>query len=177
MDCDSRSQLSMAVSGPHLGAAAHRVLKNTLQLKANNSGLLDRPYRNALQAVYKARPTGPLGHKRSFVQDLNHYHWSNHKPRDFPNSRSVQNFNEVECSRQNLRIQERLDSENQQQNIYVGMSNLRIEEQENCQQRPKMPDDKFLSNRQQPILNGPPLPLPPTNWIRRQPMRDPSGQA
>ncbi|KAG1333970.1 5'-3' exoribonuclease 4 [Cocos nucifera] len=177
MDCDSRSQLSVVASGPHLGAAAHRVLRNTLQLKATNSGLLERPYRNAPQAVYKPRPTGPLGHKRSFVQDLNYYHCSNHKPRDFPNYRSVQNFNESECSRQNLRVQGRLNSQNQQQNIYVGMLNLSIEEQENCQQHSKMPDDEFWSSRQKPILNGPPLPLPPTNWTRRQPIRDPSGRA
>ncbi|XP_038985371.1 5'-3' exoribonuclease 4-like isoform X1 [Phoenix dactylifera] len=171
-----RSQLSVARSGPHLGAAAHRLLKNTLQLKTNVSGLLDRPYKNALQAVYKPRPTGPLGHKRSFVRDLSYYRSSNHKPRDFPNSQSVQNSNEAECSRQNLRIQEKLISQNQQQNIYIGMSNMRIDEQENCQQHPKMPDDEFCSNRRQPILNGPPLPLPPTNWIRRQSVRDPSGR-
>lgn len=158
-----------AISGPLLGEAAHRLLKNSLQIYSNGSGLLDPPYRNSPNIMNnRPRPAGPSGYERGFTQDYLFAH--DHYPRGNPNSRSGPPFNE--SNRQNLRMEERLPLQERYHNLRSGFSNMTIEEGSRFRNQagmmqPRMPNTLGFNQmypQQHPQTSGPP-PRPPANWI------------
>ncbi|KAF6162771.1 hypothetical protein GIB67_029040 [Kingdonia uniflora] len=123
------AQVPRAISGPTLGDAAHRLLKNTLQLKPNDnsSGLLDyQPYQHLSnnQIQYRHRPAGPSGYERGFTQDTNSY-YGPPPPRagSISNSRSDLSFNDFQGKHpQNVRAYH-----GQYHNVQKGMASMSIE--------------------------------------------------
>ncbi|XP_022719209.1 5'-3' exoribonuclease 4 isoform X2 [Durio zibethinus] len=74
-----RAQVPGAIVGPQLGEAAHRLVKNTLNIKSNgsSSGLLEQPSLFNISSNYtsiRPRPAGPSGYERGFFDDPNHYY-------------------------------------------------------------------------------------------------------
>ncbi|XP_057962612.1 5'-3' exoribonuclease 4 [Malania oleifera] len=173
-----RAQVPGAISGPLLGEAAHRLLKNTLNIKNSFSPALHAqlPYQTAPvnHTVHRPRPAGPSGYERGFNENG---HYSNRRgimscPR-FPPSPS-----EIQGNRQNIRSQYRSsyqeqnhNYEEQYHNARVGMSALTIDSartRPHTTASPRMPSSGSLPNlRPQLVQNTSPLPSPPPKWINR----------
>lgn len=169
----SRPQLSGTLSGHVLGEAAHRLVKNSLQIKSNNTvRLLETPCRNAAQGGTKPRPAGPLGYERGFMEDRDYYQSSTYNPpssnvQGFSNPRPFQLASDFQECTQNFRMQK--SNFQDHVNISTGLANLTIEEGPGFQSHPRMPNARYWPNHQQRIQNaGPPPPLPPINWIGKQ---------
>lgn len=169
-----RQQVPGAITGPQLGEAAHRLVKNTLNLKSNgsHSGFWEQPPSRNFPGPYpvnRSRPAGPSGYERGFWQDPNAYYDNSFtqghmgRPR-FPASNGMQG------DRQNFRGQDRLHNQEQYRNVRTGMSALTMEE--NLRARspatmsPRMPNSGNASNTSQQFLqNTGALPAPPPKWI------------
>lgn len=160
-----------AISGPLLGEAAHRLLKNSLQMKSNGAGLLDPPYRNSPNIMNnRPRPAGPSGYERGFTQDYYHAHYQH--LRGNPNMRPAPPSNEVQLgNRQNFRTEDRLPLQEHYQNLGTGFGNMTIEDgsrfrHQTGMMQPQMQNAGFNQMYPNRYLqtSGPP-PRPPTNWI------------
>ncbi|XP_074570186.1 5'-3' exoribonuclease 4 [Curcuma longa] len=192
-----RPQVSGALSGPLLGEAAHRLVKNSLQIRSNNNaGSLDLAYRNAPTFGIKGKPTGPLGYERGYSENLNYYQYSNTGMQGFPNSRPK--LHDTQFSKQNTRMPESSNYHGQSSYSYgqytdnvPDVSQLRLENGPKQQSQIRMQSPVFSAQQQQSIQDvGPPPPFPPMNWIdkqmtrgyrsnisRKEPMDSPSEQA
>ncbi|MQM03598.1 hypothetical protein Taro_036387 [Colocasia esculenta] len=174
-----RPQVSGAISGQILGEAAHRLVKNTLQIKPNSgSGLLDFPhYRNNGPVAIRPRPAGPSGYEGGFFQDTSYYQYTNHNhPRGLPSSSraTAPSLNEAQGSTvRNVRIPDRSNAQDQY-HMRPGMASLTLEEgpRSSRQTQQRMPSAGIWPNQHQPVQNaGPPPPQPPMNWIGRPAVR------
>ncbi|OAY85167.1 5'-3' exoribonuclease 4, partial [Ananas comosus] len=173
-----RPQVSGALSGSLLGEAAHRLVKNSLQIKSSNTaGLLDMPFRNLPHANNgKRRPAGPWGYESGFVEDANPRYYS----RGFSNHRPPPFFYDAQVSKQNIKLHERPNPQDRDVCIKLGMSKLTMEEGGRSQPHQRIPNYSYSPNQQPPFQNsrlqpqqliqiaGLPPPLPPLNWIDRQ---------
>ncbi|PKA59751.1 5'-3' exoribonuclease 4 [Apostasia shenzhenica] len=172
-----RPQVSGAISGLLLGEAAHRLVKNSLQIKANSAGLLDTPY-NKKNPYFtsKPQPARPLGFEGGFdnpnyYQNTNYYHQHMHNPRGFSNSRPVQLTSERQKSKNN-RVNEIFSHQYQYYNYETGMSDLTLQDGPTLRHQPRVaPNAGFWLNQPPPPIQnvGPPPPQPPANWIGRLP--------
>lgn len=159
-----------------LEEAAQRLIKNTLNYKPNgSSGLVEQPvYQNIPYAVSRPRPAGPSGIERGFGDDPNsNYGYPYHMRGIMSNCRSPNPSNGVQGNRDNSRMQDRHQYQEQYGDIRTGMSHLRIEE--SVRSRPpagmhyRMPNSGYSRNSNlQSVQNMNPLPSPPTNWINKQ---------
>uniref|UniRef100_A0A2N9HAK1 Uncharacterized protein n=2 Tax=Fagus sylvatica TaxID=28930 RepID=A0A2N9HAK1_FAGSY len=152
-----RPQVPGAIAGPLLGEAAHRLLKNTLNIKTNNSssGYMEQAsYQNfsGNYTVNRLRPAGPSGYQRGFTEDPNYYQGHHN---NFPGMMARPRFNlasnGVQGERQNSRTQDRLQYQEQFRNLRTGVSALTIEE-----------TNQFVENMGAP-------PTPPPKWINKAP--------
>ncbi|XP_043691265.1 5'-3' exoribonuclease 4-like isoform X2 [Telopea speciosissima] len=169
-----RPLVPRAISGPLLGEAAHRLLKNTLQIKANtatSSALLDAPLKRNFhnQMVNRPWPARPSGYERGFPQDLNYYNAHYNPPRGtITSSRTGPNFHEMQGNRQNFRAQDG-QSYQEQYNLNTGLAAVTIEEGVRSWPHNGVQNAEYSPNLHQSTdwnLGSPPL--PPTNWIDRQ---------
>ncbi|CAL4944836.1 unnamed protein product [Urochloa decumbens] len=210
-----RPQVSGALSGSLLGQAAHRLVKNSLQIKSGSAaGLLDMPYRGAPYGPgNRPRPAGPLGYERGFVDNSNHAQMSRSVPNSHP-----QFFGDTQANRQPMRILERPNSRSHEAGIRASMSKLTIHEAPRPHQNNRVQNSGYWPNQphpnhyagpppqrpmqnisftpqrpmqnisftpqrpfqtggfpQQRPVNGVPPPLPPSNWIGKQPSGGPTG--
>ncbi|KAH7661514.1 5'-3' exoribonuclease 2 protein [Dioscorea alata] len=168
-----RAQVFGAISGPQLGEAAHRLLKNTLQIKSSSRpGLLEAPQWDS-PSSYKQRPAGPVGYEGGFIPDTNHYHHSNHYPRGSSSSRPFPyNSDNHYSSRQHYRAERPPYPQDQYYELRTRTSNLTLDEGPKVQPHELAPSAGFWQNQQPPLQNSrPPPPFPPMNWIDRQPYR------
>lgn len=173
-----RPQVPGAIAGPLLGEAAHRLLKNTLNIKTNNSssGSWEQSSRQNFPGNYtvnRPRPAGPSGYQRGFTGDPNFYHghynnfqgmMARPRPHLVPNG--------VQGERQNLRTQDRLQhledfhaltiegsartrppTVMSPATISIGMPNFGHSTD---------PPNQFVQNMGAP-------PIPPPKWINRAP--------
>uniref|UniRef100_A0A0D9ZEC4 5'-3' exoribonuclease n=1 Tax=Oryza glumipatula TaxID=40148 RepID=A0A0D9ZEC4_9ORYZ len=142
-----RPQVSGALSGSVLGEAAHRLVKNSLQIKSGYSaGLLDMPYRGAPYGPgNRPRPAGPLGYERGFVENS----YNGHMSRSVPNSHP-QFFGHAQANRQNVRILERPNYRNNDSAIHSGMSQLTIQDGPRMHQNNRMQNSGFSPNQPHP---------------------------
>ncbi|XP_057818492.2 5'-3' exoribonuclease 3 isoform X2 [Cryptomeria japonica] len=63
-----RAPVRGAISGPHLGAAAHRLLANSLQLRNNDSERSFSPHESSSHWMNsRSTPAGPQGYERGFA--------------------------------------------------------------------------------------------------------------
>lgn len=171
IDINFRPQVSGALSGHLLGEAAHRLVKNSLQIRSNNNaGLLDLAYRNGPTFGSKVKPTGPLGYERGY-ESPNYYQYSNTGMQGFSNSRPK--IHDTQFSKQNTRMPESSNSHGQSSYSNTGIvpdvSQLRLENGPKQQPQIRMQNPGFSVPQQQSILDGgPPPPFPPMNWIDKQ---------
>ncbi|KAK3020390.1 hypothetical protein RJ639_046123, partial [Escallonia herrerae] len=171
-----RPHVPGAISGSLLGEAAHRLLKNTLNIKPNgtSSGVLEQmSYRNSAgnHVVYRPRPAGPSGYEKGFFEDPNSFH--GHHPRGVMDTpRFAGPHNEFQGNRLNFRAQERTLYEEQYNNLRNGMSNMAIEgairTRSPAVMALRMPNSgQVLNTRHQFVQNVAPPPSPPTRWISK----------
>ncbi|KAM4108603.1 hypothetical protein ACB094_03G056900 [Castanea mollissima] len=183
-----RPRVPGAIAGPLLGEAAHRLVKNTLNAKNNNSssGYLEQgAWQNfpGNYTVNRPRPAGPSGYQRGFTEDANYYHGHHN---NFPGMVARPRFNGasngLQGERQNLRTQDRLQYPDQIRNLRTGVSALAIEEsvrtrppavmspRPTAMMSPRMPNlgnstnlpNQFVENMGAP-------PTPPPKWINKAP--------
>lgn len=115
-----RPRVPGAISSPRLGEAAHRLLKNTLNLKSNHnySGSVEQPsHRNSSSNQVNNRPraAGPSGYGRRFVEDRSSYCGNYDQGHEIAGSpRPAFSPYEWKASQQNLRTQERYLHQEQQ---------------------------------------------------------------
>ncbi|OMO62287.1 Zinc finger, CCHC-type [Corchorus capsularis] len=80
-----RPRVPGAIAGPQLGEAAHRLVKNTLNIKSNgsSSGWSEQPPFFNISSNYmnmRPRPAGPSGYERGLFDDPNHYYSNRPRP-------------------------------------------------------------------------------------------------
>ncbi|XP_043814711.1 5'-3' exoribonuclease 4 isoform X2 [Manihot esculenta] len=170
-----RPQVPRGIAGTLLGEAAHRLVKNTLNIRPNGSSsryFEQTPYRNISgnPTVNRPRPAGPSGHERGYNEDPNYYygHYNNQQATSNPGFPPISNG--MPANRHNFKTQDRVQYPEQYHDIRTGVSALTVEE--NVRTRPpvvmlqRMPNTGNNSNmRHQVEQNIGPLPSPPTNWI------------
>lgn len=163
-----------SISGPQLGEAAHRLLKNSLNIKSSptSSGysgqMLHRNHPNN-NATYRPRAVGPLGYDPRFSKDPVYYHTPEGIVRSPKPSYASNGY---QGNKQNFKAQERFSYQEQYLNIGNGMSNLTIDggarSQQNAVMPMRMPNPGQSPNvRQQFMQNVGPPPSPPSRWIAR----------
>ncbi|KAK3009578.1 hypothetical protein RJ639_014266 [Escallonia herrerae] len=171
-----RPHVPGAISGSLLGEAAHRLLKNTLNIKPNgtSSGVLEQiSYRNSAgnHVVHRPRPAGPSGYEKGFFEDPNSFH--GHRPRGVMDTpRFAGPHNEFQGNRLNFRAQERILYQEKYNNLRNGMSNMAIEGASRTRSpavmAPRMPNSgQVLNTHHQFVQNVGPPPSPPTRWISK----------
>ncbi|WOK99446.1 5'-3' exoribonuclease 4 isoform X2 [Canna indica] len=171
-----RAHVSGALSGHLLGEAAHRLVKNSLQIRSNNNtGLLDTPYRNAPNFANKAKPAGPFGYERGFCDSSSYHQYSNSNPQGFSNSRPKLTY-DAQYSKQTTRMQGFPNSHAQYDNVGADMGHLTLEDGPRVHPQMRTSNAGFSAHQRQPIQNaGSPPPLPPMNWIDKQMIRGHTG--
>lgn len=179
-----RPQVPNAISGPLLGEAAHRLLKNTLQISNNgprvsqfsygSSRAYDPQERNGSSFLNRPRPIGPSGYEQGFGPSFSQNRDTNRNSRDFygrSSSRSASTYFDVQDIRQGSRTQDR-HFRPQFTNIQAEMSALSIHGRQEVvyQPRPGMfvraSNPGFQTNRQ-PAPSTYPPPPPPTKWVAK----------
>lgn len=174
-----RPQVPGAITGSLLGEAAHRLVKNTLNIKQNGSSsrLFEQPpYRNGPgnHTFNRSRPAGPSSYDRGYGGDPNYYygHYDNQQGL-MSNPRYPFPSNGVQNNRQNFKTQDR----GQYHDLRTGISAVTIEE--NVRSRPpavippRMPNPGQTPNlHHQFEQNLGPLPSPPSKWINKAAMGD-----
>ncbi|PON73907.1 5'-3' exoribonuclease [Parasponia andersonii] len=169
-----RQQVQGAIAGPQLGEAAHRLVKNTLNLKSNDlpSGFWDQPpSRNfpGHHPVTRSRPAGPSGYERGFQQDQSSYYDNSFNPQGIMARPRYPVSNGMQGDRQNFRTPDRMHSQEQYCNLRTGMATLTTEE--NVRTRspaailPRMPNSGNSANMSHQLQNMGALPAPPPKWI------------
>lgn len=180
-----RPQIPGAIAGPMLGEAAHRLVKNTLNIRPNNSssGFWDQPPLRNFPGNYggnypvnRPRPAGPSGYERGFREEPKYGNSLNPqgimaRPR-FPSSNGMQGDRQsfraqerIQYQEQSFRTQERVQYQ-EQYDIRTGMSSLTMEP---AVVSPGMPNSGYNTNLQQQFVqNMGALPSPPTKWINKE---------
>ncbi|XVE62862.1 hypothetical protein DITRI_Ditri06bG0153900 [Diplodiscus trichospermus] len=149
-----RPQVPGAIVGPQLGKAAHRLVKNTLNIKSNgsSSGLFEQPPFFNISSNYtsiRPRPAGPSGYEKAFLNDLNHsysgrpraagpsgyargygdgphYGQYNHSQGILGNPRHTSS-NGMQVNKNNFRAQDRSQNQERYHGLRTGMSALTFE--------------------------------------------------
>ncbi|KAI4301887.1 hypothetical protein L6164_035124 [Bauhinia variegata] len=179
-----RPQVPGAIAGPQLGQAAHRLVKNTLNIKLNNTspGLLEQPFQNIRghHTTNRLRSPGPSGYGKYYGEDTSYNYgpYNNHqgmmnRPR-FPFS-----SNGGQNDRHNFRIQDRSQYQEQLQNVKAGFSGLTVEEgtrsrSSSVSKPPTMmlartPNSGPATNLPHQFVQNMGPPIPPPKWITKEP--------
>lgn len=184
--CFSRPRVPGAIAGTYLGEAAHRLIKNTLNIKSNNNGNVSsgwneqHPHRNSPRNFgvnSRPRPVGPSGYERGYyVENNNHYHHVNYinsqgtsagYRNSPPSNGSYQGGRNGDSARER-------QSPEQYREIRNGMSSLRVEDSVriNSRQSAKTSNTNsgqvVINQEEQFVRSMLPLPTPPKKWINRE---------
>ncbi|XP_017977359.1 PREDICTED: 5'-3' exoribonuclease 4 isoform X1 [Theobroma cacao] len=150
-----RPRVPGAIVGPQLGEAAHRLVKNTLNIKSNgsSSGWGEQPPIFNISNNYSSirpRPAGPSGYERGFFDDPNHYYSSRPRPAGPPgyergygdnlnyygqynNPQGIMgnprhpSSNGMQSIRNNFRAQDRLQNQERHHDLGTAMSALTLD--------------------------------------------------
>ncbi|PQQ11425.1 5-3 exoribonuclease 4 [Prunus yedoensis var. nudiflora] len=181
-----RPQVPGAIAGPMLGEAAHRLVKNTLNIRSNNSasGFWDQQLLRNFPGNYpvnRPRPAGPSGYERGFREEAKYGNSFTPqgimaRPR-FPSSNGMQDDRQsfraqerVQYQEQSFRTQERVQYQEQYHSLRTGVSSLTMEESVRTRSpagQPGMPNSGYSTNPQHQFAQGA-LPSPPPKWINKE---------
>ncbi|GMG99626.1 hypothetical protein Nepgr_001466 [Nepenthes gracilis] len=168
-----RPQVPGAISGPQLGKAAHRLVKNTLNIKHSDSSpeWLDHTPRQNFTGnhiVNRLRPSGPSGYERGYYDDINHYYGYHNANRLVGLSRFPPH--DIRSNRHNTKAQYWLSHKDDLRDIRVAMSSMTVDgvaTRPPGPMRPRIPNTDHFPNMQNHFAsNGRSLPAPPMKWIR-----------
>lgn len=179
--CDAlfyRPQVPGAIAGSLLGEAAHRLVKNTLNLRSNDSssGFWEQPPFRNFQGSHlgtRPRPTGPSGY--GFRQEPNSYYENSFNPQgNMGRPRYPVSSNGAQIDRQNFKTLDRIHYQEQYRNLRSGMSALTMEENARSKPpamlSPRIPNSGNTANPPTHFMqNMGPLPSPPPKWINKAP--------
>ncbi|KAF9670063.1 hypothetical protein SADUNF_Sadunf13G0029600 [Salix dunnii] len=171
-----RPQVPRAIVGPVLGESAHRLVRNTLNIKPNGSSsrVFDQQLYRNIPSNYtfnRSRPAGPAGYGRGLRDDSN-YHYARHSNQQGPMSdpRYPSSSNGVQSNRHNFSTKDRVQYHQQYHKLSTGVSALT--EEENVRSRapavisPRMPNPGYTPNLPNQVeQNTGLLPSPLTKWI------------
>lgn len=171
-DASDRPQVHGAIAGPQLGEAAHRLVKNSLNIKSYNTHGLSE------QTMNRPRSAGPSGSGKYYGEDTSGYYgnYYNHqgmitRPRYPISSNGGPN------DRQNFRKQDRSQYHEQFHNVKSGFPALTMEEgvrpRSSAVQSAKAPAMVLLrppnsgptTNLQYQFVQNIGPPIPPPKWI------------
>lgn len=165
-----RPQVPGAIVGCQLGEAAHRLVKNTLNIKLNNTshGLLGQPL-GGHHIMNRFGSPEPSGYGKYYGKNTNYYGQYNQqdimiRPRYPSSSNGGQN------DRQNFRIQDRSQHQEQFHDVNIRLSAITME---GVRTRPsRLPNSRSTTNPQRQLVQnvGPPIP-PPNGMTKAAPMK------
>ena len=161
--------------GPQLGEAAHRLVKNTLNIRHSDSspGYLEHmPHRDhpGNYMFHRPRPSGPTGYGRGYYDDTNYYYRHHNVPRTMHNGPRLPC--EMRGSRHNVMDKDRSRHPEDYRDLGTAMSNLRLEGSGNRQSAPMRPmmqtsPGQMRNPQYKSVQNGSRLPSPPVKWVNR----------
>lgn len=169
-----RPQVPGAIHGNILGDAAHRLLKNSLNIKSNGNssspGFYDQlQYRNfpANNLQHRPRPAGPSGYGRNYNDDPNYYNGYANPRGPMPRPRfGPTPPNHSQSNRSNFKPQESYTYQDQYEDLRNGMAGLTMES--DPRNKPYQSRMMQPNPRNQSVGN---LPTPPLTWISRPPTK------
>ncbi|XVF42121.1 hypothetical protein PTKIN_Ptkin01aG0334700 [Pterospermum kingtungense] len=192
-----RPQVPGAIVGPQLGEAAHRLVKNTLNIKSNgsSSGFYEQPSFVNISSNYtsiRPRPAGPSGYERGYSSHYyssrprvagssgydrgygdgpSYYGQYNHAPGILGNPRHP-SPNGMQVNRNNFRAQDRLQNQERYHDLRTGMSSLTFEGsgkgKVHAEMSSRMPGSGYSKNLDcRSERNTGAPPKPPTMWINK----------
>ncbi|KAI4350037.1 hypothetical protein L6164_010564 [Bauhinia variegata] len=173
-----RPQVPGAIAGPQLGEAAHRLVKNTLNIKLNMSpGLLEQPFQNipGHHTTNRFRSPGPSGYGKYYGEETSYNNgpYNNHQGRPrFPISSNI-----GQNDRHYFRIQDRSQYQENFHNVKGGFSALTMEEGARSavaskpppMMLPRTPNSGIATNLSQHFVQNIGPPIPPPKWITKEP--------
>ncbi|CAN1285395.1 5'-3' exoribonuclease 4 [Linum perenne] len=167
-----RRQLPGVISGPELGEAAHRLVRNTLNIRSNN-WLLERPlFPNGTGNQMPSRSRRPYGRGYGDDQNYRDGHYNNQQGAMSGGPKSPLPPNGVQGSRHNFRPRERFRNPDKFRDLRMGVSSLTLDE--NVGVRPpaqRKPNSGYPRNfNHQFEQTTSPLPSPPTKWSKNIPV-------
>ncbi|KAE9593633.1 hypothetical protein Lal_00036382 [Lupinus albus] len=169
-----RQQVPGAIAGPLLGDAAHRLVKNSLNIRSGNTsnGWSE-------QTMNRPRPAGPSGSGRYYGEDTSGYYgqYYNHHQDMISRPRYPISSNGGQNDRHNFRIQDRSQYHDQFHNVKSGFSALTMEEgvrpRSSATPSPRAPAMLLVrpqnsgptTNLQHQFVQNIGPPIPPPKWI------------
>ncbi|TKY61413.1 5'-3' exoribonuclease 4 [Spatholobus suberectus] len=177
-----RPQVPGTMAGPQLGEAAHRLVKNSLNIKSNNT-----PYGSPEQlaghhAMNRLRSAGPSGSGKYYGEDTSGYYGQYYNHQGIINRpRYPVSSNGGHYDKQNFRIQDRSQHHEQYYNGRTGLYTLTMEE--GPRPRPyavpspktpavmlsRPPNSGPTTNLQHQFVQNMGPPIPPPKWITKAP--------
>lgn len=165
-----RPQVPGAIAGPVLGEAAHRLVKNTLNIKSNGSPSrsFDQPMNRNVPGNTYDRPR--QGNGNYYVDDA-YYNYNYHTNQQgiLNNSRNYPSTYGVLGYQPNIRAQDKVRYHEQYRDLRSGMSSLTLEENSRGRypavMSPGVPNQGYGPNMQYPFEQSLGPPTPPTDWI------------
>ncbi|XP_028221826.1 5'-3' exoribonuclease 4-like isoform X3 [Glycine soja] len=154
-----RLQVPGAIAGSQLGEAAHRLVKNTLNIKSNNTshGLLEQPPVHHTMNRHRS-----AGYGKYYGENISGYYGQyNHHGITRPKY-GGQN------DRQNLKIQDRLHNQEQFHNTKSEFVALTMEEGERPRSS-RLPNSRPVTNLQPRFMQNMDPSIPPPKWMTRTP--------
>ncbi|XP_058754260.1 5'-3' exoribonuclease 4-like isoform X1 [Vicia villosa] len=123
-----RPQLPGAITGFQLGEAAHRLVKNSLNIKLNNTSHVLAEQPPVRHTVNRFQSAGPSGYGTYSRENTNSYYGEYNHHGVMTRHRNPVSSNGGHIDRQNFRIQDRSRHQEQLQNVNNGFSSLTMEE-------------------------------------------------
>lgn len=166
-DASDRLQVPGAIAGPQLGDAAHRLVKNTLNIKLNNTsrGFLEQP--PAHHTTNRFRAAGPSRYERYDGENTNGYYGQPNHHGVMARPRYPFTSNGGQNDRHNFRTQFRSQHQEQSYNVKAGFSALTMEE--GVRPRSSRLPNSGPINLEPRFVQNMGRPVPPPKWITKAP--------
>ncbi|XP_073222985.1 5'-3' exoribonuclease 4-like isoform X2 [Cicer arietinum] len=162
-----RPQVPGAITGSQLGEAAHRLVKNTLNIKWSNTshGGYDGEYNH--HGIKS--PSGPSGYGKYYGENTNSYYGEYNHHGIMTRHRYPSSSSGGQMDRQNFRIQDRPRHQEQFQNVKNGFSALTMEEGSRPKP-PRLPISGPTTNLEPRFGQNTVRPIPPPKWNNKAPV-------